>query len=70
MPGLSGAYPFAGGYALGSSLVPYGALAEDGNDTDDSRRVFNHFFDVQYNNFAGRGMAVLGFTGNPSPTLT
>ena len=36
-------------------LIMIGAAQED---NDYLVRVFNHFFDVQYNNFAGRGMSV------------
>ena len=63
--GLETTYPAStGGVRLGSSLVPYGSIQED---EEFQTRVFNHFFDPQYNNFAGRGMNAFGFQGNPSP---
>jgi hypothetical protein len=69
MPGIDAQYPMtstAGTYP-GRTVVSTGAADEDGHTIDDTRRVFNHFYDVQYNHYAGRGMDVLGYVGNPSP---
>ncbi len=59
------AFPLTtGGLGNLNTAVMVGSARED---TAYSVAVFNHFFDPQYNNFAGRGMQVLGVIGHPSP---
>src|SRR3990167_1734386 len=37
-------------------IMAFGADFEDGDDQH-PKRVYNHFFDTQYDNFAGRGLS-------------
>jgi hypothetical protein len=62
--------PAANGQLLTApAMIQYGAEAEDYvNLPQHVARVFNHFYDVQYNGYAGRGLAQYGMTiGIPSP---
>src|SRR3990167_3816386 len=38
-------------------IMDFGAVYEDGDDQH-QKRVYNHFFDTQYNNFTGRGLSL------------